>query len=903
MNKVLNKRILRDLKANFMRYLALLLMIIAGMFIVISVVGAAETIITGTYRHAEENKAEDGQFSVFLPLTEEQEKELSDSGATIEKMFSADIKMEDGSVLRLMRVREKINLICVDDGVLPAKNGEAVLEKRYSEEHGISVGDSIEAGGVSLTVTGIGTVPEYDMPIGKFSDTAVESSLFGLVFVTAEQYDEILEANPMVEDYCYAYRLNDKLTHDDLKEKIKSLEFDYDKVEDKYFREMLEDTLGRKEELQEDIAEFSDGASKLADGLDELTENNIDINDGTITIFDAFLKQANTSLSPAGMTESLTKDNYGEVLDKYFQLTGMTEFSEVKKSLDSVKEYSDGIKKYTDGTSEAYEGSAELSDGAAELERETNKLLDEFFEIDIDNLTSFIKADDNPRIYAAAGDLDMNKKIGLLAGVIIMILFTYVISVFVIHQIQRESSVIGALYALGVKKKDLISHYIKLPAVICFAGGLIGSALGFSNIGIRWQMADSYGYFSIPDIEPMYPTYLIVYAVVMPPVISIIVNYLVINSRLSRTALSLIKNEQKLDHRSRLNLGRMGFVRRFQVRQMLREARTGITVVLGMFICLLVFMLGMNCYVLCQNIKTENAEDTRFTYMYNLKYPEKTPPENAEACYVEALSKTYMGYTLDVNIVGIDSDNKYYPCTPVKGKSSIIAASSVMQKYGLSVGDKLILSDNANDMDYAFTIEGTADYSVGISVFMDIESMRELFGQDDDYYNMLLSDEELGIESGRIYSVTTKADIEQSSAVFVDQMRSMFVMLISMSVIIFCVVMYLMLNVMIDRASFGISLVKIFGFRTGEVRKLYLNGNALTVAVGALITVPLSKMILDSIYPSFIANTACGLNLEFPWYLYAGIFCAIMVFYFMVNAMLTGKLKKITPAEVLKNRE
>lgn len=826
MNKVLNKRILRDLKANFARYLALLLMIIAGMFIVIAVVGAAETIITGTNELAEQNKVEDGQFSVFLPLTEEQEQTITDSGVTIERMFSADMDM-GGSTLRLMKVREEINLIHIDDGVLPTNIGDAVIEKRYSEEHDISVGDSISVGGVSLVVTGIGTVPEYDMPIGKLSDTAVESSLFGLVFVTAEQYDGILAANSIVEEYCYAYRLNDKLTHNELKELIKSFEFDYNDVEDEYFLEMLEDTLSRKEDFKEGINDLCDGARELSDGI-----------------------------AAAG-----------------FEGTPL------------------------------YSGSAELSEGMSELKTETDKLLDEVFEVDIHNLTSFLKAEDNPRILAAAIDLAMNKTVGLAAGVVIMILFTYVISVFVIHQIQRESSVIGALYALGVKKKDLLRHYITLPTIICFVGGLIGSALGFSSFGIEWQMADSYSYFSIPELAPSYPLYLIIYAVVMPPVISVIVNYIVISRRLSKTALSLIRNEQNISHRSRIDLGRMGFIRRFQLRQMLREARTGITVVFGMFICLLIFMLGMNCYVLCNNIKVENTEDTKYTYMYNLKYPEKTAPENAEACYVESLSKTNMGYTLDVNIIGIDSDNKYYSAKPIKGRSSIIASSSAAQKYSLSVGDKLILSDTANDMDYAFTVDGIAEYSVGLSVFMDIDSMRELFGQDEDYYNMLLSDEELDIDSGRIYSVTTKADIEQSASVFIDQMRGMFTMMITMSIIIFCVVMYLMMNVMIDRAAFGISLVKIFGFRTKEIRKLYLNGNAATVAVGALITIPLSKLIMDAIYPSFIAQNACGFNLHFPWYLYAAIFGAIMLFYLLVNTILVGKLKKITPAEVLKNRE
>ena len=42
--------------------------------------------------------------------------------------------------------------------------------------------------------------------------------------------NEILEINPVVEDYCYAYRLNDKLTHDELKDKIKEAETELSKA-------------------------------------------------------------------------------------------------------------------------------------------------------------------------------------------------------------------------------------------------------------------------------------------------------------------------------------------------------------------------------------------------------------------------------------------------------------------------------------------------------------------------------------------------------------------------------------------------------------------------------------------------------------------------------------------------
>ncbi|MBQ3516590.1 MAG: ABC transporter permease [Lachnospiraceae bacterium] len=842
MNKVLNKRILRDLKHNIWRYLALFLLIVVGMYIVIAIVGAANTIITGTELKAEENKVEDGQFSVFIPLTEAQEQELCDAGISLERMFSVDLSQEDDSVIRVFANREEMNLIYVEEGKIASGEDEVVLEKRYAEEHSLSVGDTIELAGRIYTVSGVGSVPEYDMPIAKLSDMAVESSLFGLAFVTDAAYEKIAASEEAgIEEYCYAYRLNDVLTHDELKEKIKEFEFDYEQVEDIYFQEMIADTIGRKEELREGIADLADGAEALETGAQDVVE----------------------ALETMGLTQ-------GELYE--------------------------GVKELSDGT-------VELTDGVYELQDETDAFIDEFLTVDIDNLTSFIKAEDNPRIHAAAGDLETNHNIGLVAGVVIMILFTYVISVFVIHQIQQESSVIGTLYALGAKKSNLVAHYILLPTIISFAAGLTGSVLGFSDLGIPNQMVDTYHYFSIPDLEPAYAPWLIVYGVVMPPVISAIVNYIVINKRLSGTALSLIKNEQKVKYRNNISLGKLGFLRRFQIRQMLREARTGITVVLGMFITLLIFMMGLNCYVLCENVRIESVRDAKFEYMYTLKYAPEDVPAGAEACYLESLSKTNLGYTLDVSVIGIDDDNKYYNAKPVKGRSNVVISSSVAQKYNLSVGDKLILTDNAEGMDYAFTVKGIVDYAVGLTVFMDIDSMRELFGAEDDYYNMLLSDHALELEEGRVFSVTEKSDIERSSSVFSKMMKPMVTLLISISVVIFFAVMYLMMNVMIDRASLGISLVKIFGFRTGEIRKLYLNGNTVIVAAGALISIPLAKCIMNYVFPSFIANTSCGVNLTFPPLYYVGIFAGVLVVYFIVNTLLVYKLKKISPAEVLKNRE
>lgn len=841
MNRVLGKRIFRDIKENFWRWSALFLMIVLGMYIVVAVVGGAETIITGSREAGERSRVESGEFSVFVPLTDEQENLLRDMGITLERKFSTDISMKDGSVLRLMKNRSEVNLIAVDSGRYAERSGEVVLEKRYCEEHGYSVGDTIKIADTDFNLVGIGTTPDYDMPTSSFSDMAVESSLFGTAFVTNEQYAEILAKGARkTEDYTYAYRLCDGITDGDVRDAVKDLDFDYNDIEDKYFREMISEITDKKDGLQNGISEIDDGARNLRDALEKLAENGGALNE----------------IAP----------------------------------------------EYIAGVIAAHDGSEKLAEGTEKLKTETDKLTDEIFKLDIDNLTMFVTADENPRILAAAGDQEMNRSVGLFAGIVVIALFAYVISVFVIHQIGRESSVIGALYALGAKKKDLLAHYITLPTIIVFLGGSVGAALGFSELGAVVQ-GDTYAYFSVPVFETAYPMYLIIYSVIMPPLISIIVNSLVINKRLSQTALSLIRNERKTSKPRSVDLKGNNFVRNFRIRQMLREVRTSVTVIIGMFISLLIFMLGMNCFVLCQNVKIDTENSTKFEYMYALKYPEKSVPEGGEACYTESLSITKFGYTLDVSIIGIDDDNKYFDAKPKSGKSSVVVGKSIAEKYGLRNGDKLILTDSANEMDYAFTIEDVCGYSNGLTAFMDIGSMRELFGQEDDYYNMLISDKAPDIDEGRLYSVTTRADVERSSEVFSELMSPMVIMMNTVSVIIFFVVMYLMMGVMIDRSSFGISLIKIFGFRTGEIRKLYLNANTIITAVGAVVCIPLSKAATDAVYPWMVANVACGLNVRFEWYMYLLIFAGVMAVYFIVNALLVRKINKITPAEVLKNRE
>ncbi|MBQ1537382.1 MAG: hypothetical protein IIZ73_03555 [Ruminococcus sp.] len=219
MNKVLRKRLPRELKSNFGRYLALILLIVMGIFIVVSMVGSADSIIRGTDDKAKQSNVQHGQFSVFVPLTDEELAKLSEGGTVIEPEFYIDMPTDDGKVLRLFKDRERTDLVNITGGRKAEKNGEAVIERRFAEVNKINIGDTVAAGGVQFKIVGIGTVPDYDAPLRSLADTGVQSEVFGLLFVTNAEYAHIRDnTSQKAQEYTYSYRLGKDVTDDELKQ-------------------------------------------------------------------------------------------------------------------------------------------------------------------------------------------------------------------------------------------------------------------------------------------------------------------------------------------------------------------------------------------------------------------------------------------------------------------------------------------------------------------------------------------------------------------------------------------------------------------------------------------------------------------------------------------------------------
>ncbi len=910
MQKILGRRVLRDLKKHFFRYFMLGIMITMGIFLVVTVVGSAETLTGGTEDIALETNLEDGEFEVFVPLKEVEIDHIEDMGISVSEQFYIDYKMnkEELGTIRLFKLREKINQIYYVSGSAPSDKSEIAIEKRYAYEHNITVGDFFEIAGKSYKISGIGVTSDYDGPLKEIADTSCNSEIFGLVFMKDEAYEEF-KTNGNIqksETYIYSYKLNGNVSDDDLKEYLKDLKIEASQVDDPLFQEYWDRTGGVEDELRNSVKELKDATNDVKDGLGDLEKNNDEINESTQNIFDLFLNQTEGTLNVYNLNLDLTEENYDRELENIISTQDNPAVTQPlvksKKQLEDYKDYKDGIQDYTNGVGELYNGTSDMADGVADLDDSVNDMLEEM-DFSLSNLTGFLKREDNPRIFATKNDKVVDIEVGIFAGAIIFILFAYVISVFVVHSIEKESSIIGTLYSMGVTKNNLLLHYITLPVVVTLISGTLGVIVASTGIMAPMIAKSSYLYFSIPEFSFKVPGYLWIYSILCPPIMAIIVNVIVLNTKLKRTALSLIRNEIKVKNGKRVSLKNLGFIRAYRIRQMIWEMRSTVAVVLGMFLALLIFMIAVNCYTLCSNLATDYENDTKYKYMYTLKYPEKEAPADTEAAYAYTCKKGILGYNFDITILGIDKDNKYFDVDTGNSRMDVVVSSAFAEKFWLKKGEEFIVTDEEKDVKYAFSVKDITTYSAGFFIFMDIDEMRDMMGETSDYYNVLFTDKEIEIDPGRVYSITGKDDIVKGTSVFTDLMMPLIYTLAMAAGVIFCVVLYLMMKVMIDRSGQNISVIKVFGYKHKEIRKLYLDGNFYIIAIGALIVLPLSKMIMNMMFPFMISNISCGLNVKTPIYFFLLVYAGVIALYFFINALLVKQLDKYTPAEILKNRE
>lgn len=105
---VLNRRILRDFKDNFLGNFCMIMIIALSISLVVSLCSATDSISEAIYNEWDICRVEDGCFETYIPLSNRNMKDLSELNIEIEKMFYADVPANYTSELRIFPKRKKL---------------------------------------------------------------------------------------------------------------------------------------------------------------------------------------------------------------------------------------------------------------------------------------------------------------------------------------------------------------------------------------------------------------------------------------------------------------------------------------------------------------------------------------------------------------------------------------------------------------------------------------------------------------------------------------------------------------------------------------------------------------------------------------------------------------------------
>jgi len=117
------------------------------------------------------------------------------------------------------------------------------------------------------------------------------------------------------------------------------------------------------------------------------------------------------------------------------------------------------------------------------------------------------------------------------------------------------------------------------------------------------------------------------------------------------------------------------------------------------------------------------------------------------------------------------------------------------------------------------------------------------------------------------------------------------------------VLMYILTKIVIDKNAVNMSFMRVFGYESKEIKKLYLNATSVVVVVSLLLCLPLVYLAISGSFVLVMMKVSGYLPIYIPWYLYLEIVAAGLLSYFLINFFHVKRIKKIKLTAALKNRE
>ena len=206
-----------------------------------------------------------------------------------------------------------------------------------------------------------------------------------------------------------------------------------------------------------------------------------------------------------------------------------------------------------------------------------------------------IDAGSNQGIGYARDDVDGDSAMWTTLLDIIIVIMAFVFVVLTNATIEEESAIIGTLLASGYRKREIVLHYLALPAIVGILAAGLGCALGVAFF--TEPMRDLYyGSCSLPPFHVYWSWEIFVKCAVVPAAALILITLVGLLRKMGKTPLQFLRHEASGKSGTKRGLRlpeRMGFVARFRLRIFLRNLGNFATLFVGVAFASLLLLFGL----------------------------------------------------------------------------------------------------------------------------------------------------------------------------------------------------------------------------------------------------------------------------------------------------------------------
>ena len=502
-----------------------------------------------------------------------------------------------------------------------------------------------------------------------------------------------------------------------------------------------------------------------------------------------------------------------------------------------------------------------------------------------------------------------------------LFLFIAVLSVVTtMHRfVKKQRTQIGTLKALGFGRKRIERHYLGYGFYVSLIASALGLILGRFIIGNIFVKLEA-SYFEVPNMVVV--TKPIVYVVAVGVVILVTAaTYFTCHGLLKESAAQTLRLEVPKVKAGELKPAG-SFAKRFSVgvrwnlRDIGRNKGRTITGLVGIVGCTMLIVCAFGMRDTIQFFIKWQFED-----LYNFEYKLDVESTISDEAYKEltdkygdATSMTLAVEAFDVSgntstrqIVVTDAGDKVR-YTDHKARDfelsddGIYVSEKLLSVLGLKIGDNVSWSVYGDDKTYTTKIAGTFREPQGQKFAMTRAYAASLgieYKAD-----CLYTDEDLS-ETKNIAGVsliTGIAALKDGMMSMINMMNTVILLLMVVSIILAIVIIYNLGILSFSEKQYQFATMKVLGFRSKQIRKIYVMQNIWICVVAIIIGLPLGEYMTVLIYGLAMGDNYDMLVRVAPITYVVGAVGVFAVAY-LVNLWLGRKVKTIDMVTSLKANE